>query len=126
MVNERTCKCTATRADGRPCGARAVPGETLCWAHSPRLAQKRRQAQSAGGYAKGNAARAQKLVPTMLRPILALLVSGMKQVYEGQLEPQRYTAMAAGASALCRIFSLAELEERIATLEQDLRHVDAG
>jgi hypothetical protein len=73
-------KCAATRADGRPCGARALPNEQWCSAHSPSLAAKRRQAHSAGGQAKGNAARAQRLVPSMLKPILALLVDGMKQV----------------------------------------------
>ena len=120
--------CTATRADGRPCGARALPGETLCWAHSPRLAHKRRQAHRAGGHAKGNAARAQKLVPSMLRPGLDLLLNGMLEVYRGQLEPQRYTAMAAGASASCRLFSLAELEERLLNLERELKRDarDAG
>jgi hypothetical protein len=49
-MGEREQRCTATRSDGRPCGARALPGETLCWAHSPSLADKRRAAREAGGY----------------------------------------------------------------------------
>jgi hypothetical protein len=57
----------------------------------------------------------------MLRPILTLLVGGMKQVYEGQLEPQRYTAMATGAGAIVRLFQMAELEQRLEGLEEQLR-----
>jgi hypothetical protein len=118
-VKERSC--CATRSDGTPCGAKPLPHEEYCWAHSPRLAQKRRAARKAGGYAKGNAARAQRLVPSMLRPILSLLVGGMQQVYRGELEPSRYTAMSTGASAIVRLFQMAELEQRLEALEQEMR-----
>ena len=119
-------KCTATRADGRPCSARALPGETMCWAHSGTTAAKRRAAHAAGGYHSRRGLRAQKLVPAMIKPIVPLLIGGMHQVHRGELEPQRYTAMAAGASAVCRVFALAELEERIIALERDLRRADAS
>jgi hypothetical protein len=70
--------------------------------------------------------RAQKLVPAMIKPVLALLIGGMHQVHRGELEPQRYAAMAAGASAICRVFQLATLEERIIALERDLRRADVS
>jgi hypothetical protein len=92
------------------------------------MASKRRAARQAGGYATGRAARAQRLVPAMLKPVLAQLMRGMEEVHRGALEPQRYSAMAAGASAIVRVFQLASLEERILTLERELRRDarDAG
>jgi hypothetical protein len=98
-----------------------LPGEVFCWAHSPSLAAKRRAARQASGYASGRAARAQRLVPAMLKPVLAQLMRGLEEVHAGRLEAQRYSAMAAGASAIVRVFQLATLEERILTLEQELR-----
>jgi hypothetical protein len=52
MVDQR--KCTSTRRDGSPCQARALPNEPWCWAHSPTLAGKRRQAHSTGGQGKSS------------------------------------------------------------------------
>lgn len=114
-------KCSATRADGSPCSARALPNSDRCWAHDPGLASKRREAHRAGGHAKASASRAQKLMPGMLRPILSLLVGGMQQVYRGELEASRYTAMATGASAIVRLFQMAEVEERLQALEQQVQ-----
>ena len=124
MVDER--KCTATRWDGSPCQARALPGETLCWAHSPTLAAKRRAAHSAGGQGKGSGQRAQRLVPSQLRPTLELLIRGVDEVHSGALEPARLSAMAAAASAVCKLFALAEMEERLLLLERETRRDHAG
>jgi hypothetical protein len=57
----------------------------------------------------------------MLKPVLAQLMRGMEEVHTGRLEPQRYSAMAAGASAIVKVFQLATLEERILQLERELR-----
>ena len=114
--------CQATRADGRPCSARALPGEQYCWAHSPSLAAKRQQARTAGGYAKNRAARAQRLVPSQLRPVLGLLIRGLDEVHQGTLEPARYSAMAAGAGAITKLFATVDIEERLSALERKAPH----
>lgn len=50
-------RCQATRKDGSPCAATALPGDALCWSHSPALADRRERARSAGAR-KGNQSRA--------------------------------------------------------------------
>ena len=115
MTTKPTCK--AVRADRSPCTTRAR-ASGYCWAHDPALREKRRAACRAGGQNKANAARAQRLVPSQLRPVLGLLIRGMDEVYRGTLEPTRYSAMASGAGAVCKLFALAELEERLLALER--------
>jgi hypothetical protein len=117
-MRERTCQ--AVRADGKPCGATALPNEVYCWAHSPTMASKRRAARQAGGYATARASRAQRLVPAVLKPVLGQLMRGLEEVHSGRLEAQKYSAMAAGASAIVKVFQLATLEERILHLEREL------
>jgi hypothetical protein len=117
-MDERACR--GTRTDGTPCRARALPGKAWCWGHDPELADKRQEAYVAGGHSKSHAARAQRLLPTDLKPILSLLVAGMKEVHEGALEPTRLSAMAAAAGAITRLFGLVELEARVAALERDV------
>jgi hypothetical protein len=97
-----------------------MPGKEWCWGHDPALADKRHQAYVAGGHGSSHAARAQRLLPTDRQPILTLLVAGMKEVHDGQLEPARLSAMAAAVGAITRLFGLVELEARVAALERDV------
>ncbi len=110
--------CKATRADGQPCTVQAL-ADGYCFAHSPDTEQKRRAAQAEGGRNRSNAARAQRLLPRDLRPVLALLVKAMKQVHEGQLEPQRLSAMSAAAGAISRLYGVVELQQRVEDLEAE-------
>jgi hypothetical protein len=113
--------CRAVRADGTPCQARALPGKSECWAHSAELAAQRERAKSVGGCNSARAARAQKLLPSQLKPVMALLIQGMRETHEGTLEPAKLSAMAAAAGAVTRMFSLVELEARVEALERDVR-----
>lgn len=115
-MQERTCR--SPRADGTSCGARPLPGRDVCWAHAPELEQRRRQAKSEGGSNGATAARAQRLLPSQLRPVLHLLISGMDEVHKGELEPARLSAMAGAAAAITRLFGLVELESRLEALER--------
>ena len=51
---------------------------------------------------------------------MAMLIEGMRQTHEGALQPARLSAMAAAAGAVTRMFSLVELEARVAALEYDV------
>jgi len=113
--------CQATRADGSPCRARALPARTRCFAHEPSLQGKATTARRAGGLNKANAVRAEKVLPRDLRPLLPLLVKGMMDVRDGHLEPARLSAMAAAAGAAVRLYSVVDADEiaaRVAALEQ--------
>jgi len=119
MTDERLCQ--ATRADGSACRARALPDSRWCFAHEPSLQGKATTARRAGGLNKANAVRAEKVLPRDLRPLLPLLVKGMMDVRDGNLEPARLSAMAAAAGAAVRLYSVVDADEiaaRVAALEQ--------
>jgi len=108
--------CGATRTDGQPCtaGARA---SGFCFAHDPALREKRDAARQAGGHNKAAPRRLEKLTPTSLRPVLATLFETLEGIRDGTLEPRQATAMATVSTAICRIFEVSELEQRLKALE---------
>ncbi len=78
-------------------------------------------ARRAGGLNKANNVRAEKVLPRDLRPLLGLLVKGMTDVRDGDMEPNKLTAMAAAAGAVVRLYSVVDADEiaaRVAALEQ--------
>jgi hypothetical protein len=108
--------CTATRRNGRPCAAQALPGKSHCFAHDPSLADKRQAAYIAGGHGKSNASRAHKRLPADLRDVLTKLLTALDEVH-GEIDPRTAAAMASLAGAINRIYADSELEQRIAALE---------
>jgi hypothetical protein len=75
-------------------------------------------ARQAGGHAKANTARMQRLMPATLRPVLQTLLAVLDEVHSGNLEPSRANAVAALGSAIVRVYQVGQLEERLAALEQ--------
>ena len=119
MADEQTC--LGTRRDGSPCQARPLPDRPYCWAHDPESEERRRQAYREGGFGRANAKRAGKLVPSQLRPLFTTLVMALRDVRDGRLDPRRATAMACLVGAMCRLFPLIDVEQRLAALETELR-----
>ncbi|MCL5108784.1 MAG: hypothetical protein M1401_07965 [Chloroflexi bacterium] len=116
MTEQR--RCTATRRDGRPCAAQALPSEPYCWAHSPTLAEQRQRSRAKGGRNSAKAARLRKLTPPRLLPVFDRLETALDEVHTGALDPRAATAMAALARALATLLTAGELEERVRLLEQ--------
>lgn len=117
MGNEKKGICRATRADGSPCRGRAGPSG-LCFAHDDALRDQRRVGNAQGGYNRRNEARAMKMAPEVMRPVMTRLLRAMQQVGEGQMEPRVGTALAALAGAIVRTYEVGMLEERVTALEQ--------
>jgi hypothetical protein len=113
-------KCNATRADGRPCSARALPGQTLCWAHAPSLAAKRRRAHVRGGQNKATARRSGRLLPGALRRTFDRLEGAMDEVEGGSMNPRVGMALASLAAARVRVFQAALVEQRLDALEKQV------
>ena len=120
-----TRRCRGTRRDGSPCQApaTAVSAAGWCWAHDPANADARREAQAKGGRHKATTARLDRLVPATLRPVLATLLDALDEVRgeDGQppsLSPQQAQAMAALARAAVAVYQVAEIEPRLAKLEE--------
>jgi hypothetical protein len=115
--------CTATRADGQPCQAQALPGRGLCIAHDPEARERHKAGQRKGGKAKSTQARAAKQWAAIGREIdpadlPAVLRAAIAAVWEGTLEPSQASAIATLAKTSVAITNDIELEERIAALEQ--------
>ena len=106
-------RCPAVRKDGQPCSAEAR-ADGFCVGHSPSAQEYRRR----GGAATSRGARAQRLLPTRLRPVVQLLENAITEVHDGELDPRRAQAMASLTGALVRVFTVGELEERLRSLEE--------
>jgi hypothetical protein len=68
-----------------------------------------------------------QLAPASLKPVAQHLFEALEGLAEGALDPKIATAMASVASALVRVVTSGELEERLRALEEggprDGRHV---
>ena len=117
VESTRKVLCKARRIDGQPCCARAII-DGYCFSHSPELAAKAREARSLGGLNKARIVRLGKLLPPRLIPVFDTLESALYEVHSGDLEPKAASAMAALASAMVKVLTSGELEERLRKLEE--------
>ena len=120
MQGDRT-PCKATRRDGSPCRAPAVGEDGYCFMHSPRRQAELAGVRAAGGKAKSQTRRLDRLVPATLKPVLAALLGALDEVHDGQLAPAQAQAMASLASAAVKVYQVGALEERLAILEEELQ-----
>ena len=116
--------CAGTRKDGSRCTARVMGEGAYCFAHDPARADDRDAAREKGGRAKSSAARAGKLVPAMLRPVLDGLFDVFEKVKAGTLDPRTGTALASIAGAIVKVHQVGTLEERLAAIERALAAAD--
>ncbi len=117
--------CKATRRDGKPCTVRAL-ADGFCFAHSPNTASKREEARREGGRNKRRGTRLGKLMPSSLKPVLEKLMDGIDEVHLGTLDPRQASAMASLASAIGRLYEVAELEQRLEALEKTHEQVGSS
>jgi hypothetical protein len=117
MVREAP-HCKGTRRDGSPCNAQALLTSGYCFAHDPDNQVTAAKARADGGRGRAKLRRAEKLLPNVLRPVLAKLTAAIDETHAGTLDPRQATAMAALASAVVRVFTSGTLEERLAALEE--------
>lgn len=112
-------RCSATRRDGTPCQTppSGIGTDGFCWAHSPAQREARRAARAKGGRQRATAARAEKLVPAVLRPVLLTLLQTLQGAKVGTLDPRQATAVASVARAIVAVYTAGTLEERLQALE---------
>jgi hypothetical protein len=109
--------CRATRKDGAPCTARALPELAYCFAHDPGRQDSLKASREKGGRGKATAARAGKLVPAVLRPVLDTLLAAVGEVKAGTLTTQQAGALSSLAGAIVKVYQVGTLEERLTALE---------
>ena len=120
-------RCSATRRDGSPCAAppSAIGDDGRCWAHSETKREARRAARAKGGANRATAARAEKLLPAVLKPVLYTLLQTLQGAKAGTVDPRQATAVAAVARAIVVVYSAGTLEERVQELERRQEGVTA-
>ncbi len=115
-------RCSATNANGSPCGAQAQ-SNGLCRWHDPVRAAEMAEARRKGGQAKSNKVRAKKamvdgtLSPAELEGFLGITMSA---VFNGAKEPAVANAIANLARAAVAVRDAVAVDERLAELERRL------
>ena len=111
-----SARCRAQRRDGTACQAKAGPSG-YCIGHQPGAAEAHRK----GGAATSTRAKAERLLPSFLRPVVDELLQAFREVHAGTLDPKAGAAMAGLAraliAALIAAFSAGMLEERLQAVE---------
>ena len=119
----RDATCPATRRDGGRCQSTVLLASGYCHTHDPARRAAMAEARAKGGRQKATTARLGRLVPATLKPVLATLLEALDEVRgeDGQppaLSPAQAQAMASLARAAVAVYQVAELEPRLAALEQ--------
>ncbi len=113
-------QCAAVRPGGQRCRAQALPGRALCFAHDPENRERASEARRKGGANSANTVRAGKHIPRDMKELTRRLLEAIDQVHRGELMPDQARAMASLAGAVCRVYEVGEVEQRIADLEARL------
>jgi hypothetical protein len=114
-------RCLGTTKDGKPCGAKPLPGSQLCPWHDPAWAERRKEWSVRGGKGKANKARAKKALPVdpmTDAEVLAWLGVVFTRTIAGAMPPGVATAAAAAAKAMVAVRQASEWEARLAELER--------
>src|SRR4051794_6788180 len=109
--------CTGIRRDGQPCQGPALDGGAWCYTHDPARAAERQAARQKGGHNRAALVRLRGLCPPRLVAVYDQLETALVEVHDGTLKPGQATAMASLATALVRVLSAGELEDRVRKLE---------
>ncbi len=105
-------RCMGTSKTGARCTGPAT-STGYCIAHDPR----RHEWNIIGGQHSRKGERLAKLLPSSMRPIIDLLNKAAQEVYDGRLDPRQATALASLASALVRVYTVGEMEDRMRQVE---------
>lgn len=124
-------KCTAKRKDGKPCTARPMTGEALCFFHSEKTAEASREAKAKGGRQTARLVPLVRVLPAETvdmeidspRTIIALLAKTINQVRKGEMGTQASTAIAACCSVMLKAIQLDTSDVRLAEVERRTAHL---
>lgn len=114
--------CKATKLDGQPCGTYALAGGEYCFAHDPARAGERAAARKMGGYNRKTAHGASPTdLPAQVRTledVYRLLDYTLAETVALDNSIIRSRALIALADTYGKLFTGADLENRITRLEE--------
>ena len=112
--------CRATKRGGTPCASVVVLPSGYCFLHDPDRQSEARAASARGGQGKSRIARVERLVPSTLRPVLALLLEVLEDARKGAIAPAQANAVASVAGAIVKVYASATVEQQIADLQEQV------
>jgi hypothetical protein len=123
-------RCQALRKDGTPCRAAALPGETLCWVHSPTTAEARREACQAGGRTRLHrratlTGEAPAVQLHKLADVLGLVSETVSEARRGNLDCKVANVCLYRCSIAHRVIA-DDVERRVEQLEEAVRQLQAA
>jgi hypothetical protein len=108
--------CSAPKKDGSQChGWPDASG--LCPAHR----EDAHEIRVLGGLSRSKQHQLETRLPARMKPVLDLLGRAISETYGGTLKPSQASAIAALASALCKVSELSEFEVRLLYIEKRLK-----
>ena len=122
-------QCSAIKADGTPCRSTAVlrPDQcpdSHCSAHCPQRAAAMAAARRKGGHNRSNVERSYNRLPDDLKAIAKLLAEVIVEVRDQRLPANVGNSVATLARALVGAIESANVEIRVAELEDLLTRLD--
>jgi hypothetical protein len=109
--------CKGTKKDGEPCTVQALE-DGYCFAHSPALAEKRKEASKKGGANSSKAARLEKLMSPRFAPVSGMLQGVLEELKSNKMDPKTAQAIANVSRVLITVLTMGDLEERVRVLEE--------
>jgi hypothetical protein len=88
--------------------------------HDPARQAQVAAARVKGGKGKSRLARVEKLVPSTLRPVLALLLEVLTEARDGTIAPAQANAVASLAGAVVKVYTSATVEQQVADLQDQV------
>jgi len=124
MSGDTKLTCAFLKPDGAPCSAPPMNGSEFCFFHSPTTAERRKQAQVAGGRASRRT-----LIPTdmpeynLTSPddVRKMLRDVANKVLKGELDHRVANGIGYLANQLLRAIEAGEIAQRLKQIEQALR-----
>lgn len=114
-------QCEHRKDDGERCGAHALRGGTLCWAHDPEKAAERRAASSRGGKRSTRRHDVEDITLSSVEDVRALLEWTVNQFRRGDIGTGTARVLARLVSESRKTVETADLERRIEAIEDQLR-----
>lgn len=134
-------KCKATRKDGEPCRAEAIPGADYCNFHDPKRAEAFQKGREKGGRSPKLPALAEAQRPATLATVkpwrgqpgevevlrsvqpvelVNLLCQTIDDVLTGCIDPKVANAVGYLVGAITKVQQLEALDERLSAIEEAL------
>jgi hypothetical protein len=107
--------CTANKRDGSPCTLPSYGSSSLCWAHSPETAERRRRGQSRGG--RNKPSRELSDIKGCIRGLIDAVCNGEMSKADAAVCGQLYNSLLRAVSIELQVREQEELERRLEELE---------